>query len=396
MSDSAAKPTLSPEFTIHTLCARRSLQESDIAGLRETLSGPVDWEAVLQLAGVHGLIPLLSEHLAEIREGKLPLQIRSRLLDTSRECALRALLLTAELSKLVEEFGRYDIPAIAHKGPILAARAFGNPMLRQFSDLDFAVPQRIMPVIFERMSELGYEASLPREAFKETEPERIPGEYAFRRETDRMLVEFHTERTLRYFPISPPLDEMIQRATTITLNGNAVPMFSREDELLMLAVHGTKDFWARLIWIADIAELVKLPPAMVWTELFARADEMKAGRMLRLAILLARKIVGLEIPRDVEAAIEKDRVAGKVATGVCEQLFGKTQACEGILRRSIYRIRSVEGLWGGLKYWMRLATAPAEEDWSSFEMPKVLARSYAVLRPVRLWKKYSRSSQQSG
>lgn len=396
MRDSAVKPTLSLEFTILTLCARRSLEKSDIAGLKESLSRPVDCDVLLKLASEHGLIPLLSKHSAEIEEEIFPPEFRLRLLDASRDCALRALLLTAELNKLVEEFSRQEIPAIAHKGPILAARAFGKPMLRQFNDLDFAVPQRFMPVIFERMSELGYEASLPREAFKGTEPERIPGEYAFRRETDRMLVEFHTEKTLRYFPILPPLDEMIQRATTITLNGNAVPMFSREDELLMLAVHGTKDFWARLIWIADIAELVKLPPAMIWTELFARADEMKAGRMLRLAILLARKIVGLEIPRDVEAAIEKDRVAGKVATRVCEQLFGKTQACEGILRRSIYRIRSVEGLWGGLKYWMRLATAPAEEDWSSFEMPKVLARSYAVLRPVRLWKKYSRSSQQSG
>lgn len=396
MPDSAVKPTLSPEFTILTLCARRSLEKSDIAGLKESLSRPVDCDVLLKLASEHGLIPLLSKHSAEIEEEIFPPEFRLRLLDASRDCALWALLLTAELNKLVEEFSRHDIPAIAHKGPILAARAFGNPTLRQFSDLDFAVPQRFIPVIFERMSELGYEASLPREAFKETEPERIPGEYAFRRETDRMLVEFHTERTLRYFPISPPLDEMIQRATTITLNGNAGPTFSREDELLMLAVHGTKDFWARLIWIADIAELVKIPPAMNWTKLFARADEMKAGRMLRLAILMARKIVGLEIPRDVEAAIEKDRVAGKVATRVCEQLFGKTQACEGILRRSIYRIRSVEGLWGGLKYWMRLATAPAEEDWSSFEMPKVLARSYAVLRPVRLWKKYSRSSQQSG
>lgn len=396
MRDSAVKPTLSPEFTILTLCARRSLQKSDLVGLLENLTGPLDWVSLLNLTEAHGLIPLLSEHLAEIREGKLPLQFRSRLLDTSRECALRALLLTAELSKLVEEFGRYDIPAIAHKGPILAARAFGNPMLRQFSDLDFAVPQRFMPVIFERMSELGYEARLPRETFKETKLGRIPGEYAFHRETDRMLVEFHTEKTLRYFPMSPPLDEMIRRATSITLNGKPVPAFSRDDELLMLAVHGTKDLWARLIWIADIAELVKLPPAMNWTKLFARADELKAGRMLRLAILLACNIVGLEIPRDVEAAIEKDRVAGKVAIRVCEQLFGRTQACEGILRRSIYRIRSVEGLWGGLKYWMRLATAPAEEDWSSFEMPKALARSYAVLRPVRLWKKYSRSSQQSG
>ena len=396
MRDSAVKPTLSPEFTILVCCARRSLQKSDIAGLGEVLRGPVDWVAALQLADAHGLIPLLSEHFAEFGEGIFSPGIRSRLLDASRECALRALLLTAELSKLVEEFGRHDIPAIAHKGPVLAARAFGKPVLRQFNDLDFATPQRFMPAVFERMSKLGYEARLPRDTFKEMKPNRIPGEYAFRRETDGVLVEFHTERTLRYFPISPPLDEMVRRATTITVNGKAVPAFSRDDELLMLAMHGAKDFWARLIWIADIAELVKLPPAMNWTELFARADEMKAGRMLRLAILLAHNVLGLEIPSDVQRTIGKDRVAAKVAARVCEQLFAKTQACEGILRRSTYRIRSVEGLWGGLKYWMRLATAPAEEDWSSFDMPKALTRSYAVLRPVRLWKKYSRSSQQSG
>ncbi|HEV2299414.1 MAG TPA: nucleotidyltransferase family protein [Candidatus Acidoferrales bacterium] len=394
MRDSAAKSFLSPEYNILTRCARRRLEKSDIVGLQETLSGPVDLEVLLKLADAHGLIPLLSEHSAEIEE-LFPPEFRSRLRDASRDWALRALLLSAELDRLVEEFGRHDIPAIPHKGPVLAARAYGNPVLRQFSDLDFAVPQRFMPVIFERMSKLDYEARMPRERFTETKPSRIPGEYAFNRGADRMLVEFHTERTLRYFPVSARLDEMIRRATIITVNGKAVPVFSREDELLMLAVHGAKDFWARLIWIADIAELVKLSPAIRWTELFACAGEMKAGRMLRLAIRLARNIVGLEVPRDVRATIEGDREAGRLATVVCEQLFANARASEGILSRSIYRIRSVEGVWSGIKYWMRLATAPAEEDWSSIDVPKSLTRSYSVLRPLRLWKKYGRSSQQS-
>ncbi|HKW87312.1 MAG TPA: nucleotidyltransferase family protein [Candidatus Acidoferrales bacterium] len=392
MEAPAARAILSRENKILVRCARRSLQEFDIAGLQEIVRGPVDWEGLLQLADAHGLLPLLSEHLTQIEGGIVPPDTLTRLRDKSRECALRALSRIAELNRLAEEFGRHEIPAIAHKGPVLAARAYGNPVLRQYADLDFVVPQKFMPAVFDEIVKLGYEARLPREKFAETKAGRIPGEYAFRRGAEHMLVEFHTERTLRYFPRVPNLDEMIRRATTFPLNGKKVPAFSREDELLMLAVHGAKDFWTRLIWIADIAEVAKLPPPIQWTELFERAEEMRIGRMLRLAIMLAHEIVGLEIPRHVEAVVEKDRVAGMLALAVREQLFSNAEASEGILRRSMYRIRSVEGLWYGMKYWMRLATAPTEEDWSAIDVPMPLERSYTMLRPLRLWKKYSGSS----
>ncbi|HEV2489108.1 MAG TPA: nucleotidyltransferase family protein [Candidatus Acidoferrales bacterium] len=345
---------------------------------------------LLRLADEHGLVPLLHEHLLGVGAKKAPAEFFSQLQSLSRETALRGLFLSAELFRVLASLRQSGIPAIPYKGPVLAARAFGNPALRQFNDLDIVIPQRFMPVVFEQMSALGYISKLPRDRFPSGVSRIIPGEYVFLHSANRAMVEIHTERTLRHFPTALDLDAMISRATTVEMGGREVPAFSREDELLMLAVHGAKDFWARLIWVADIAELVKQPPEIAWKELFDRANEMKLGRMLRLGLLLARDLLGLPLSTEADREVRKYAQAAKFARRIRAQVLSGALPPNGILQRSAYRIGMVEGIWSGLRYWLRLSTAPAEEDWSMLDVPQPLERSYAILRPLRLWKKYGR------
>lgn len=341
------------------------------------------------------MTPLLREHLVEAGAGNAPPGFLSRLQSEGRESAIRALFLSEELIRVLRAIRQDEVPAIPYKGPVLAARAYGNPTLRQFDDLDIVIPQRFMPIVFEQMPALGYLSKLPRGRFAAADPGAIPGEYVFVHRENRAMIEIHTERTLRHFPKVPDLNAMIRRATVVQVNGKEVPAFSREDDLLMLAVHGAKDFWARLIWIADVAELVKLSPPIAWTDLFTRANEMRIGRMLRLALLLPHKILELPLSPQADCEIRKDRMAVRLARQVRSQLFRSTQSLEGVWLRSLYRIGVAEGLWNGLRYWVRLSTAPAQEDWALLDLPRPLKRSYAILRPLRLWRKYCRRTSRS-
>jgi hypothetical protein len=60
----------------------------------------------------------------------------ANLLTSARANALRNDFLCAELARLFAEFGKAGIAALAVKGPVLGAIAYGDPALRVFNDLD--------------------------------------------------------------------------------------------------------------------------------------------------------------------------------------------------------------------------------------------------------------------
>ncbi len=105
------------------------------------------------------------------------------------------------------------------------------------------------------MSSLGYQARFPQILSKSSGTALVPGEYNYRDEKRRTIVELHTELTLRHFPVKPNLDRFAQRLVKIVVAGQDVKTFVVEDLLPVLCVHGSKDFWARISWIADVAEL---------------------------------------------------------------------------------------------------------------------------------------------
>lgn len=377
----------SPEVGVLVICARRNLGAMERARLSEISGSSRDWPLLLRLADQNGLLPLLYEHIVEAAPAAIPPDSLAHLREQCRNNALRALFLSAELFRILDVFRRKGIAAIPYKGPVLAARAYGNPSRRQFDDLDIVVSQKLIPLVYEELTSIGYDARLPREFFLANEPRAIPGEYVFVHKTNGAMVEVHTEWTLRHFPRRPDLSAMMGRSVVVSLDGRDVPAFAVEDAVLMLAVHGAKDFWSRLIWVADIAELVQQSASIDWERLFSEAARLKAARMMNLALSLAHEILGLALPAEIARQLKNDRGVKRLVFSVREQLLNNGNPSVGLFRRSLYRIRMAENSWDGLRYWLRLSTAPAEEDWA---IPYLRGNSrwYSFLRPFRLWKKY--------
>ena len=381
---------IKPEVEILLCCARKTPSPAELSRLAQIVEGWVDWPRLFQLANEHGLLPLLCEHLSQ-NFAAVPPETATQFRDASRRNALRALFLTAELLRITGTLRQKQIPALSYKGPVLGQLAYANPLLRQFDDLDLVLPQRFMPHACKEMGTLGYEPELPRERFLVAGSKGIPGEYVFLHRTNGARVELHTEATLRHFPRPPDLEQMARRSTAVLLNGREVPTFAPADTLLMLCVHGAKDFWARLIWVADVAALVEELPEAGWPPLFAEARKYDAERMVRLGLWLAYAIFRSKLPAGILQEVQSDRVAGRVGGDLCDSLLDREQLPAGVTWRSLYRIRMVPGIWRGTRYWLRLSTAPAEEDWSMTGGRPGFPGSYAFLRPLRLWRKYGRS-----
>ena len=377
-----------PEKQLLSYCARTQITPEIAAGIRKILAGPVDWDYLLWEAEENSITPLLERHLSAVAPGAAPPTAQEQLKKTCRANTVRCLYLTAELINILRLFQSQNIPVIPYKGPVLAAQAYGDVALREFEDLDIILRQSDIPKAHEIVVSLGYKPKFDWILSPGAAASLVPGEYNYRDEARRAMVELHTEITLRHFPVKPDLDAFIRNLTPVKLSDRDVLTFTAEDLLPMLCIHGSKDFWERLSWIADLNELVQSHPALDWDRVLRFAQPLHAARMLNLGLALAVTVLGLSLPPEVSARVHSDHVAGQVAGEVRERLMARPFRTLDAAGRFRFRKRMLVGKLLGWRYAMRLAVVPSEDDWQMVRLPGALAPLYIALRPLRLLQKY--------
>ena len=384
---------VSPEKQLLVCSARTKLDPPVAQEIRRLLAGPLDWNFLLEAAAENSILPLLAQQIVATAADAVPPGQLDRLKGAARANAVRCLVLSAELIKIMSLFGSQGIQAIPYKGPLLAVEAYGDLTLREFEDLDIVLRQRDMPKANDIIQSLGYRPKFPWILTAGGSSAVVPGEYNYRDEGRGLMVELHTERTLRHFPVCPNLDDLALRLVPVTLSGHEIFTFGAEDMLPILCIHGSKDFWQRISWIADISEFIQSHPRLDWGQVFLRADALRAGRMLRTGLALAARLVAAPLPDVVNARVQSDLVATSVASDVPQRHLDRRWPALDAAARFHFRRRMVEGYFAGWRYAMRLTTQPAEEDGAMMRLPRPLAPLYAVLRPLRLLRKYGSSSE---
>jgi Uncharacterised nucleotidyltransferase len=362
--------------------------------IRKLCAAPLDWEFVVNEAAVNSILPLVARQISAAAGNIAPASPIERLTKAARANALRCLTLTAELIKVMDLLRQAGIEAMPYKGPVLAVQAYGDVALREYDDLDIILRQRDMAKVDGIAKNLGYRPNHVW-VFNSGASSVVPGEYDYRDRARGMVVEFHTEFTLRHFPIRPDLDDMAGRLVPVLLSGHEIRTFADEDMLAILCIHGSKDFWERISWIADISEFVRSHPQLVWDAVFRRADALRAGRMLRVGLALAAKLLSAPLPEEVCARVRRDSVAQAVASEIAQRHLNREPRERGAADRFHFRRRMVAGAIAGWKYSARLTTQPADEDSAAMRLPRPLAPLYAVLRPFRLLRQYRPSSRRS-
>lgn len=372
--------TIRPENQLLQYVARKRIDPLGRRPIEELLSRPFDWNYFRQAAVNHGVAALCYAHLLAACPDLVPAHEMEWLRLHARTVAARNLHLSANLVRLLRRFASQGIRVLPYKGAVLAAMAYRNLALREFVDLDFILGERDLP---------GARAVLIAEGYKEEcevgnsiVSNGTPGQYAFVAPGEDYLVELHTERTLRHFPKALDPARLTRSLVPVTLNGEEILTFSPEETLVFLSVHGAKDFWARLIWISDVAELVQIAQGFDWEMALAAANELHCGRLVHLAILLANGLLDAPIPPTVLSHARRDRGAQAMAGTVSHWLFATEPA--SAQARARYRMRMVEGFWPGVRYALRLATAPTTEDRQTVALPQKLSFLYRLIRPIRL------------
>jgi Uncharacterised nucleotidyltransferase len=386
--NSAVRTFACPEKELLACCARTRVGSAVAQKISELLDDNLDWDYIFNEAEENSVTPLLGRNLQALAGDRIPAMILERLKNACRANTIRCLFLTAELTKILELFRARGIQAIAYKGPALAVQAYGDVTLRQFEDLDIILRQGDLQKANEVMLGLGYRPRFDWIFSSGAASSLVPGEYNYRDEKRRLMVELHTELTLRHFPTVPDLDDFSKRLMPVKLNDQEVPTFSVEDALIVLSIHGAKDFWERFSWIADISELLQRYPSLDWEATISRAEALDAERMLHTGLLLATGLLNAGVPDEIRRRLEADQAANEVVGEISSSLMSRAYRPLDAKGRFNFRRRMRRGRLAGFRYAMRLSVIPAEEDYEMMRLPAQLSPLYVALRPLRLLRKY--------
>src|SRR6202046_4043286 len=377
-------------------CARTRVSPAIALRIREIASESVDWDYVLHEAEENSITPLLARHLAEFAPEAVPSATNDLLKKTCRANTMRCLSLTADLLRILELFQAKGIEAVTYKGPVLAAQAYGDVALREFEDVDIVLRQRDLPAAHEVILSLGYKPKFEWILSPGASAALVPGEYNYRDIERRAMVELHTELTLRHFPVPPNLDEFFQNTVEFSVAGRDVSSFAPEYLLPMLCIRGSKNFWERFSWMADVSELIQACPTLDWNKTLRIAESLRATRILHLGLTLAKTLLDAPLLPEIARAVESDDVARVLAAEITQRHMLPTFQTLDAAGRFHYRRRMATGFAEGWRYAMRLSIVPAEEDWMMMRLPKALAPLYIALRPLRLLRKYGWARRPSG
>ena len=120
-----------------------------------------------------------------------------------------------------------------------------------------------------------------------------------------------------------------ENVSTLSVAGRGVKIHAPEDLLLILCIHGGKHRWEHLGWLCDVAEMIRRYPDLDWAKVIHRASTLGARRILLVGLLLARNVLGAQVPNHVIREIQADHVVEELANQVQHSLTSETPLAVG-------------------------------------------------------------------
>jgi hypothetical protein len=383
-------PDRDPEFELLLCCARREMDSPAKDRLLRLLQEPVDWPSLLKRAGHHGVIPLLFQNLKAAFPGLVPAAVLEQFENHALATAGRNLFLTHELIKILDLFQAHGIPAIPFKGPSLALYAYGKLSSRSFADLDILVQRKDFSRAKEILLSLGYQGDFSLAPPQEERFLQTHHEYPMVRKDGKVQVELQWGVTPRDFSFLFPLEPLWERLREMDFEGRKTLAFAPEDLFLNLCLHGSEHCWERLLWVCDLAEMMRANREMDWEGFVGRAKRMGCSRILLLGLFLARKLLEADLPEAVWNLCLADESLKRLAEEVEERLRFKEARSPSLFGRSRFYLKVSDRRRDKVLFCLRLASTPTVEDWQAMSLPPALSFLYYFIHPLRILGKYGR------
>lgn len=404
--DTPFRTTLSPEAEFVLLSARTRLEGSRRARWEALLVAPsLNWEWVLELAASHRTLGLLGRHLSARAWRDVPPFVVGHIQSYFQITSIHSTALKKELAAVSHHLESSGIPVVSFKGPTLALSAYGNAVVRPSADLDLLVSRRYVAVALKRLRALGYVPEAELTPAQEQAHLRVDSVWNLSRPAPAPLdaflphgfaVELHWAITSPCLPFDLDFEALEPNLTTLALPGVAndkapVRAIAPEDLLLILCVHGAKHLWERLIWLCDIAELVAKTPALDWPEVMSRAQERGVRRMTVLGLVLARDVLGTDLPPEVQQWFTTQPEALRLAARLRGSILARNSDAAsdgdtGLTHNAstdLLLMQTIDAPLKRLGFLWHLATTPSLSERATVTLPRGFSWLWCFLRPAR-------------
>jgi hypothetical protein len=396
-------------FEVLCACSTTQPTPQQIARIRALLPADFDWEEFLRAAEHHGVAALaahtLIEHVSAQHASAIPPHVRSSLDSIYAANFRRGLWFAAELMRIMQHFEQNQIRAIPYKGPVLAQSAYGDLALRTFSDLDLLILPADFARVRQALAEVGYQPSKPQTTAVERLGLRTGYERSFDGAGGKNLVELQWTLLPYFYAVDFAkadfrFDDLWARAGRIALNAgdtsrnasddsSGVPCLSPEDSLVVLCLHAAKHLWTRLIWVADIAESLRMPNIDL-ALVISRARALGITRIVGVSFWLAEHLLGVAIPSAVQRVIDDDAEVSRLGEECTARLAGSATydfESTGYFGQTL-RLR--ERRSDRMRYLWRLVWTPGEGEVEAIALPESMFALYHGVRIARLLRKFAR------
>jgi hypothetical protein len=352
-------------------CAHAHLAPPAKANLQHLLSLPLDWEQVLSLASMHGLLPLLHSHLREYSQepsadgapmpsSLVPPEVARHLQSEFNVAVAGNLFLTAELINILRHLAAQDIPVLCYKGPSLAVLSYGNLLLRPFNDLDLLLQRPDLQRAEAVLTAMGYKLG------QHSDVETNEYAHCLSREVGpdatEAVVELHWSIAPRHEALPLPMEAIWKRTAQVDLCGTKAPVPAREELILLLCCHGYKHRWERIEWISGIASLLAGETPVDWRRLMSLARRWGVRRVLFLGLWLAHQLLGARLEKSALRAVRRDTTVTTIADAIMDSLLQPPPLSDDVTppmaQISLYHLKMRERLRDKLRYGLALALTP--------------------------------------
>jgi hypothetical protein len=358
----------------------------DLTRVRERIAAGIDFEILFEMAGAHGIRPMLLLAIAALSGQGVPGTIRASLRYFQRTHLARVLSQSEEVCRVARLFAAGGVPFAVFKGPVLAAYLYGELSHREFSDIDVIVPPEHMAKAETLLASLGYGNRQGDRAFRQAFLAH-QRQYAFVRPEFDSAIDLHWHFSGLHLPFPVQPDEIWPSLVSVQVGSCTVPSLSDVDLALMLAGHGTKESWKSLGWVCDFAMLIERKPDLDWSEIHRRARRQHCGDAVLLGCAMASGLLEAPVPPVLSAAVSGNvrvqRLAASLIAGMREGLVYFPE-----MKPNFVDLDLCERRFDRFKFLLGLAVTPTPGDYRALPLPRALWGAYYLTRPLRQVLKY--------
>jgi hypothetical protein len=369
-------------------CARTHFDAAQREQVENLLQNRLDWDCLLRLARRHGVVTLLHRNLCHADQSNVPPSALDNLKQYVQDNARRNLLLTSKLLQVISQFDQHHIPVIPFKGPVLAMELYGDVSLREFVDLDVLVHEDDVPEASQVLKTLGYrlaDALGDKEAHDQAHD--LYNHY-FTAEDGACAIELHWRLAKPHFGHLSGTFSFWEDCEETRFFNTIMRRPQSENTFMYLCAHGARHRWTRLVWLVDLAEFMRVHPAMDWQRILDQSARQRSTRVLLMGLNLIHEVFGVALPEPVQKALRHDhRAVSQFTQEIQATIFEEYTSQPSDMKVYAFHVRMRES-WRDkltyLRYPLRKKVKPSQKDAALIALPARLSFLYYVLRPLRL------------